>query len=319
MGTGARALPRPLRAAFLAGLLTASIAAGPSTRAEGEGAWRQHHEEGLRAARAGLWEKARGELLAAFKIEKRREIATSLGRAELKTGRHRDAAEHLAWSLDQPGGGHPEERVSALEMLATARAKVAELTVSADRPDAEIFLDEQPLGKTPLARTVFVEPGIHLLSARLDERTSARELRDFGAGSRVSVALTLAAEPRDAAAPSREVGWTAGEKAVVVVGTTVTAAALGIGIGAALVSQEKADERGPKPPSCPPGCAYDALEQERISAERVAIVGFAAAGALGAATLTYALLGAARPKRARVVVAPAPIRRGALLVVTSTF
>src|SRR5258708_21490866 len=57
--------------------------------------------EGVRRMNNQDWAGAYVSLLAAWRLEKRWSIAANLGAVELKLGKHREAAEHLAFASGQ--------------------------------------------------------------------------------------------------------------------------------------------------------------------------------------------------------------------------
>jgi hypothetical protein len=58
--------------------------------------------------------------------------------------------------------------------------------------DAEILVDGQPIGRSPLSEEVFVDPGPHAIEARLHGHEPARQVIEVEGGASVEVALSLA-------------------------------------------------------------------------------------------------------------------------------
>src|SRR5690349_768840 len=96
---------RALRAACLCIGLTLSAPAaaqspsGPPTDSESTGISdkaRALYMEGIKAADAKNWAAAHTAFLEAWKQSEHYQIAANLGSMEIKLGRYRDAAEHLA-------------------------------------------------------------------------------------------------------------------------------------------------------------------------------------------------------------------------------
>lgn len=110
---------------------------------------------------------------ASCTMSERVEITGELGLCELALNRHRDAAEHLAWSLSQ-GEPLPVQLQSRFEIgLRKAAFVVAELRLAVDPPDAEVFVDGKVLVRPEGAYQLFVEPGRHTVRAHAPGREDA--------------------------------------------------------------------------------------------------------------------------------------------------
>ena len=150
------------------------------------------YDEGRKLARMEQWIKARDAFLRAWRLKPHWQIAAALGRAELKAGLHRDAAEHLTASLrDAPAGLDEADRKELQSMNAKARARVGALTITVDPPGAEVLVNGLSVGKTPLQDVVFVDPGPVFVEARLAGYTSRKDSRTLAPGKREDVRFLL--------------------------------------------------------------------------------------------------------------------------------
>ncbi|WP_437731300.1 hypothetical protein [Sorangium sp. So ce1335] len=149
------------------------------------------YDRGVRAARAGQWEKARQLILESFQLDPTAEKAANLGRVELRAGKPRDAAEHLTFFLREAKEIRPADRAAAEGMLAEVQAKIGTVTVQVEA-GAEVLVDGQAVGTAPLERPVFVEPGSRRFEARKPGTGSASQELQVQAGSAPEVQLTLA-------------------------------------------------------------------------------------------------------------------------------
>ena len=155
---------------------------------------RELYEEGRARAEAGRWAEARDKHAEAFQLFPHWQIAGALGLAELHTKEHRDAAEHIALFLEQA----PAEEVTVAERkemadhLATARARVGVL-ILAVADGAEIQIDGQLVGTTPLKRPLFVKPGRHTVDGALGGRRSTSTVLAM-AGAKHTIRLDLTAK-----------------------------------------------------------------------------------------------------------------------------
>ncbi|WP_437923834.1 hypothetical protein WMF37_33080 [Sorangium sp. So ce291] len=133
---------------------------------------------GRRARAQGRWTEAHAAYRAAFEATdpasgtelERAEIAGELGLCELALRMYRDAAEHLAWSLEQREALPPAQQQRFGEGLRKARPFVATLILAVDPPDAEVFVDGKAIGRTARTYKLFFEPGQHMVRARAPGR-----------------------------------------------------------------------------------------------------------------------------------------------------
>ncbi|WP_437896217.1 hypothetical protein [Sorangium sp. So ce124] len=123
--------------------------------AKGEEAWMQ-----------GKYDQCHAWFLAAWSIRPHRQIAGNLAACELKVGRYRDAAEHLAFLMRPNADGKPvplsqEHRA----LLDEAMAKIAVVQIDAE-PGTTIVLDGKFVGQTPLSTPLYLDPGEHTIEGR---------------------------------------------------------------------------------------------------------------------------------------------------------
>jgi hypothetical protein len=260
-----------------AGLLLASVTAGAPVRAQGKSAPAVEatpapapapqgapaatdpdkeadklYWEGLKAIQAKEWEKARVALLEAFKRKPMDRTAASLGRAEMMAGKPRDAAEHLSFFLREAKDAKPTVRQAAEKMLAEAKAKIGTVTIKVDAEGAEVLIDGQTVGTSPLAEPVFVEPGSRTFEAKKEGRPPASQGVEVAAGSAPVVDLQLPPAPLPTIEPTRpnEAGleWPAGTARpkwwpwalLGGAGVSVVGLSLGVGFSAGAVAKNKA-------------------------------------------------------------------------------
>ncbi|WP_437655347.1 PEGA domain-containing protein [Sorangium sp. So ce1182] len=176
-------------------------------------AFKEHLRRAKRARAQGRWAEAAGAYKAAFEAadpasateRERAEIAGELGLCELALREYRDAAEHLAWSLEL-GLEHydalsPAQYERFSEGLRKAEPFVGTLIVAVDPPDAEVIVDGTPRGRTAQTHRLFLDPGRHVVRARATGREEALHVIQAVAGARHEIATAL---PRAAASSARE-------------------------------------------------------------------------------------------------------------------
>ncbi|WP_242515957.1 hypothetical protein [Sorangium cellulosum] len=152
-----------------------------------------------RARASGQWAAAHAAYKAAFEAidatwdteREAAEIAGELGLCELELRKYRDAAEHLAWSLERRKALSPAQQKRFGKGLADAVKRVATLYLSVDPPDAEVLIDGTPIGRPRRTYRLFFEPGMHMVRALARGRGEAFQSLDARAGAETKMALQL--------------------------------------------------------------------------------------------------------------------------------
>jgi hypothetical protein len=281
------------------------------------------YEEGRAAAKAGQMQAARGLYLRSWRLRRHWQVAGSLGRIELTTGKYRDAAEHLTYFLSEaPASVDEGTRKAAQEMLEKARAKVGVLTITVNRPGAEVLVDGQVVGTSPLAGALFVAPGPVFIQARLEGYVGVKVSRTVVEGKEESVAVTLTRAPLEE--PEAD---SSGKRSrtLVISGIVTTGVGLSLfaGFGAASLALTKKgdsairDKCEDDPLNCPsdvtPANSVEARNDYSRRAPRrgafaiVSAVGLGL-GALGAVPLIYGLAtsGSKQSQSARATISATP-------------
>jgi len=183
-----------------AGVNAGAKPAPPPVREEAK----KRHNEALASFRAGEFQEAYSGFIEAWDLQglpRVPRIAGNLGRAELKIGKHRDAAEHLAYFLREEKDLSDEDRREFARQLADAKAKVGTLRVEVLQAGADIFVDGNRIGVSPMEAEIYVEPGRRKVEARLGE-LRASEALDVRAGATEMAQLELAPPKQPSILPS---------------------------------------------------------------------------------------------------------------------
>ncbi|WP_437953408.1 hypothetical protein WME98_24065 [Sorangium sp. So ce296] len=168
--------------------------------APSDGSIVKDHLRRARSAQAkGRWTEAHAAYKAAFEAidstsvteRESAEIAGELGLCELKLRKFRDAAEHLAWSLERRKALSPEQQKRFADGLAKAVPFVATLYLSVDPPDAEVLVDGKLIGRPRRTYTLFFEPGMHMVRARAPGREEGFQTLDAQAGTEPRMTIEL--------------------------------------------------------------------------------------------------------------------------------
>lgn len=195
------------------------------------------YKQGVEATKRDDWATARQHFLDAWKLKKNEQIAANLGWAEFKLGMYRDAAEHLHYFLkNPPAGTPPEEQKRIQDMFEQVRKQVGALKINVNVEGATVFVDGRVIGCSPVAQTVFVEPGEHSVEARMDGYEASREVKSFQAGGpdqELKLTLEKAAAEPGSAKPPKPIDADKPNKTVIIVGAVLGGAGLiGTGIAA---------------------------------------------------------------------------------------
>ena len=115
------------------------------------------YEEALTAANKSDWALCRTRAIGVWQQIKSPSVAGILGICEAELGMNRDAAEHLDFFLKNQKKGTPKQLAQVSEAFDKVKPKVARITLTPVPDDADVFLDDKPLGRGK--QTFFVNPG----------------------------------------------------------------------------------------------------------------------------------------------------------------
>jgi tetratricopeptide (TPR) repeat protein len=290
---------------------------------------RELFNEGVKAYKKSKWAEAHTFFSAAWDLKKHWQIAANMGDCEMQLGRYREAAEHLLYYARE---APPEKRAEAEAFLKKAQEKVGTITVKVNGAEADVMVDGERVGKTPMSEPIFVEPGTKTIAARAAGMPLADKKLEVAPGSAHDVVLTLEPEKKppsnetkgpEEKKPPSPVPWIIGGSALAAVG-------IGMGIGFTVAANGKRDEAasilqglGGSAPCCgepvsgPCKDVYDAVAKQDTYAN-TAIAGFVIGGVAAAGTVATFILwpkqGSENAKTARVIPWVSP--RGAGLVGT---
>jgi tetratricopeptide (TPR) repeat protein len=242
--TNALGCAKPMRAigsaAIVAALqlIPATTFAGPDPKpADDAGATieaeqaRQLYLEGEKYYQAGEFARAEVAYRAAWAIKKHWQIALNLGDCEIRNGKHREAAEHLAYVDRTIPDKERATRKDALDALVkSARAKIFTLELTVSPPDAEVRIDAAVVSLKD-GSEFFLDVGPHNLEIRKTGFKTDTRTIDATAGGATTTNIALVAEGGEEARPI----WPA-----ILLGV-VGAAGLGVGIGLTVASMNELD------------------------------------------------------------------------------
>ncbi|HEU5073560.1 MAG TPA: PEGA domain-containing protein [Polyangiaceae bacterium] len=314
-------LPCILNLAGTAALAPTTVRAAPTRTTSARDQAVVHFQEGNEAFRRGDTHEAYRQYRIAWELHRTFDIACNLGRAEAELGKLTQAADHLAYCLDNFSSSPQQDLQSARqrysELFRTIRTQVASLRFDVDPDGARVFVNGVDVGTTPLDRDIFVLPGTQVVELKLENHHALRREIPASAGESRSLQLRLArleaADPAAGSGPvvhedaasarSTEVvsDQVSTRSLALVSGAVLTAAGAGVGLGfylqgaklddEASVLREGIETDGASDPNpCATGshtaCAQlDDTVDRRNRAWTISTVGFVSMGAFGLGTL----------------------------------
>lgn len=148
---------------------------------------------GNAAFKEGRFSDAEVAYRGAFAIRRGHDTAGNLGMAELAQGKLRDAAQHLALTMrTYPPTADASMRDQLEKAFEAAKKDVGAIRVDVDEEGAIVLVDGVSVGESPLLDDVFVEPGEHLIEAKVEGRKSAHKRVSVKRGESTTVMLGLA-------------------------------------------------------------------------------------------------------------------------------
>ena len=351
-----------MRQRFIASILVSLVslsslaAAQPATAPDAESR-SAAYKDGQRAIAAKDWSLAETILQRLWTENQTYDVAASLGQAEYNLKKYKKAAEHFAFSIQH---FPPKEKVEKLEQtkrfLTEATKRIGTLHITVDRPSAEVRIDDELVGTSPLSANTYVDAGTRVIDARIADHAPTRQEITIVAGGELSVELKIAdpvlpsgsapsqphpasgLEAEDHAAPAVNAtpsdSPSKGIQARTVAlwgGVGVTAVALGVGVGFAVKSASANDDADSARSKLQPGdCASPAapacseLKQaldDHNSASKAANISFAVAGIAGLATAAMFVLWPSRhtERAGEVRLAPIATHNSGGLIVSGKF
>lgn len=318
-------------------LSPSSVAAAPDDSSP-QAQYRRAHE----AIAAKNWEEARRLLLDLWARARTYDVGSSLVFVEYQLQHYARAATFAAFAIQNaPPIERPEEIDRLRKALAELKERVGTVTVVVNRPGADVLVDAEVVGTSPLSGELYVDIGPHQIEARIPGGVPASERIDALAGEEYRVTLDLPPSAAEAAVT----GSTAAPAAVVdtappraestpsytpaIVAMSVGGAALIGGVVSLVVSANERDNArnslaelsGVNP--CGPGrdaaradrCREIADQADSADTFRaLAFVGFGAALAAGA--VTYVLWPSSSSEQVNAAIVPTVSSSGAGFLTT---
>lgn len=246
----------------------------------------KHYEAGVGYAKAVKWAEAREEFRQAYEASPKLKSLAGLIKAEIAIGLKAKAATHLVAMLRRRSELDPNTLAEAEAKLAELRTQIGAATITVNAEGAEVVVDGEVVGRSPIADEVFVEAGPRKFQARKAGLTAEQSV-DVAPGSKPAVALTMTEAPGPRPGPRKEEGGGSNTKLIyagAIVAGGLAVVALGTFIGAEALygpAEEKLNR-----PVCDEKCKEDfnSLTSTQQALGYTALITFIGAGVVGGAT-----------------------------------
>lgn len=223
--------PRPVG---LVVLLCALCGAPAPLRAQPAGDPALHVERGAALFQHGDFRAALTEFEAAYQLTRSWQVLVHIGITQSRLLRYKEALATLERYLEEGGAAVPPElRARAESEIKAIRALLVRVTVVVDGGPAELTVDGEGVGTSPLSKPLLLSPGAHAFRAVREGHQPAEKRVTLTSGAAVRVVLApvrkkgiLRVESAPAGArvivEGREVGRTPWEGRLPAQGHTVT-------------------------------------------------------------------------------------------------
>ena len=173
--------------------LSPARAAEPSAE-EARKTARLHYSRGMELAGQADYEAALKEFTEAYKVSPHFAVLYNMGQAQFALGRPAEAIETLSKYLrDGQEQVPPTRRQDVQSQIALLESLFAELTITADQPDALITVDDREVGRTPLYQPIRIPAGTHKVSAALEGTPAIQRTVSLAPGDRQVLNLEMPA------------------------------------------------------------------------------------------------------------------------------
>jgi hypothetical protein len=153
-------------------------------------------EEGARSLDSGDYAAALEKFEEAYRLVPSPKIFFNIGLAEVGLARYPDALRAFERFVGEAGNAAPKNLAEARSQIENLRPKVALVDVECATKGVDIVIDGRSYGKTPLDKTIYIDPGQHRLLAQAGEGTSPIvQVFSAAGGTRQGVKVTLLASP----------------------------------------------------------------------------------------------------------------------------
>ena len=192
---------------YLAITILLSVTAPPAVRADADSDSAESAEQaskrfrrGVILFREGAFRAALIEFERAYELKPHFALLSNIGQTHLELGDYLAASNTLRRYLEVGGTDVPPERREKVEkQLASLQERIAVLNISVNLEGAQIFIDEELVGKSPLPQNLAVNVGRHVVRVRSSEGIEDSKVLDVAGGDVRELSFTLEQSANEAA------------------------------------------------------------------------------------------------------------------------
>lgn len=168
-------------------LLSLAVSAAPQTAGEKEAAKR--FQRGVSLYKDGDYEAALAEFKQAYRLAPFYEVLYNIGLTQRRLYQYGDAVKSLRLYLEQGAAKIPQARRDLVKKeLTEIRELTAEVTIEVKGDPAQVSVDGQPVGTSPLKEALLLRPGKHTFTATR-EKEKAEQTAELLTSSQVTITL----------------------------------------------------------------------------------------------------------------------------------
>ncbi|HEU4731668.1 MAG TPA: tetratricopeptide repeat protein, partial [Kofleriaceae bacterium] len=174
--------------ALSSGALSIARADAPSPAAISDAG--KHFQRGVTLYNEADYRAALVEFRRAYEIAPNPAVLYNIGQTYFQLQNYAAALMALGRYLTEAGSSAAHRR-EVEQTIDTLQARVGKIAVTTSLPDCDITVDDEPVGKTPLADPVLVSIGRRKVSALRDGRVVETRFVDVAAGDTVNLNLSI--------------------------------------------------------------------------------------------------------------------------------
>jgi hypothetical protein len=210
-------------------------AAAPPASAENVATARAHFARGVKLYEEDDFRGALIEFSRAYELAPNWAVLYNIGQSYYQLRDYANALKTLEKYVKEGGSRIAADRQSEVNReIEEVRGRVARVTLKTNQPDADLALDDAPMGKSPLAEPVLIGIGRHKLTASKAGFVTATKVVDVAGAESITIELPLHAEAQRSAETARP-NYTA---AAIAGGVGLAGIAVGTVFGVAAMSNK---------------------------------------------------------------------------------
>jgi tetratricopeptide (TPR) repeat protein len=137
---------------------------------------RKRFAEGVKYFDQKRYEEARVAFMQAYALKRHPALLLNLGLSEVRSGHPLEASRHFSAYLKESPNASAAERSEAEKGLAAARTKLGRIQITVNVAGAEVLVDGESVGQSPLAEPVDALPGTRSVVAKFSGRMAQADV-----------------------------------------------------------------------------------------------------------------------------------------------